>query len=74
MRILGIFHFGVGFLFAYLVMGGISIASALALAYSISRVCWTRGYNPDNFVMGLISAITDVIVTTLLVIIFKIST
>ena len=46
---------------------------SLVLAYSISRLCWSRGYNPDNFVMGLIAAITDVSVSILLVIVFKIS-
>jgi len=49
------------------------IASALCLAFFISKLCWTRGYNPDNFVLGLISAITDVVTTTLLVMVFKIS-
>jgi len=43
------------------------------MAYYISRLCWARGYNPDNFVMGLISAMTDVVVTVLLVSGFKIS-
>jgi len=83
-RLLGTFYFGIGFLFAYLITGALSvspqrallmkIAGALALAYGISRVCWKRGYNPDNFVLGLISAITDVIVTILLVMVFKITT
>ena len=49
------------------------IAAALTFAYGMSKFCWTKGYNPDNFVMGLIAAVTDVVVTILLVLVFKIS-
>jgi cation transporter-like permease len=51
----------------------IKILASLTLAYVISKVCWKRGYNPDNFVMGLIAAIVDVVVAILLVLVFKIS-
>jgi solute carrier family 41 len=84
-HLFGTFEFGFFFLFAYLVVGGLSvffpyrsqlmsqIAFALCLAFFLSKFCWSRGYNPDNFVLGLIAAITDVVTTTLLVLVFKIS-
>lgn len=51
----------------------LKIAFALCLAFFISKLCWSRGYNPDNFVLGLIAAITDVVTTTLLVLVFAVT-
>jgi len=72
-HLLGTFQFGAVFFIAYLIIGAGSIAAALVLAYFVSKLCWTRGYNPDNFVLGIISALMDVIVTCLMVFVFKIS-
>ncbi|KAI9320144.1 hypothetical protein BX666DRAFT_2018179 [Dichotomocladium elegans] len=68
---LGHLDFTFAFAFTYFIVSMICTLLALKMGKSMTLVCWKRGYDPDNYVLPYLTALIDVICTSLLVISFS---
>ncbi|KAL0080378.1 hypothetical protein J3Q64DRAFT_1759747 [Phycomyces blakesleeanus] len=67
---LGHLDFTVYFAFTYFIVSMICTWLALKMGKSMTLIFWKHGYDPDNYVLPYLTAIIDVICTSLLVISF----
>ncbi|ORZ18084.1 solute carrier family 41 member 1-like protein [Absidia repens] len=68
---LGHLDFTIWFALTYFVVAMLCTLVALKMGKSMTLLFWKRGYDPDNFVLPYLTALIDVICTTLLVISFS---
>lgn len=68
---LGHLDFTAMFALSYFIVSMISTFLALKMGKSMTLACWKRGYDPDNYVLPYLTALIDVICTSLLVISFS---
>ncbi|CAO3598707.1 unnamed protein product [Absidia cylindrospora] len=68
---LGHLDFTIWFALTYFIVAMLCTLVALKMGKSMTLLLWKRGYDPDNFVLPYLTALIDVICTTLLVISFS---